>query len=86
MVALGSDAVRQGADVRASFEAGIKAHLNVLQSAIFVAGDKRPDSKAMTILSMMVGALLLSRVVNDPDLARGFLDTAVEQVRKVASS
>jgi len=86
MVALGSDAVRQGAGVKASFEAGINAHLNVLQSSIFAAGDKRPDSKAMTILSMMVGALLLSRVVNDPGLAQAFLDTAVEQVRKVASS
>ena len=86
MVALGSDAVRQGAGVKASFEAGIKAHLNVLQSSIFAAGDKRPDSKAMTILSMMVGALLLSRMVNNPDLAQAFLDTAVEQVREVASS
>jgi TetR/AcrR family transcriptional regulator, transcriptional repressor for nem operon len=86
MVALGSDAVRQGAGVKASFEAGIKAHLNVLQSSIFAAGDKRPDSKAMAILSMMVGALLLSRVVNDPHLAQAFLDTAVEQVREVASS
>jgi TetR/AcrR family transcriptional repressor of nem operon len=86
MVALASDAVRQGAGVKASFEAGIKAHLNVLESSIFAAGDKRPDGKAMTILSMMVGALLLSRVVNDPDLAQAFLDTAVEQVRKVACS
>jgi TetR/AcrR family transcriptional regulator, transcriptional repressor for nem operon len=86
MVALGSDAVRQGAGVKASFEAGIKAHLNVLQSSIFAAGEKKPDSKAMTILSMMVGALLLSRVVNDSNLAQAFLDTAVEQVREVASS
>ena len=86
MVALGSDAVRQGAGVKASFEAGIKAHLNVLQSSIFAAGEKRPDSKAMTILSMMVGALLLSRVANASNLAQAFLDTAVEQVREVASS
>jgi TetR/AcrR family transcriptional regulator, transcriptional repressor for nem operon len=86
IVALGSDAVRQGAGVKASFEAGINAHLNVLQSSIFAAGDKRPDNKAMAIFSMMVGALLLSRVVNDPDLAQAFLDTAVEQVRKLASS
>src|SRR5213592_1390703 len=30
IVALGSDAARQGVDVKASFEAGIKAHLEVL--------------------------------------------------------
>lgn len=86
VVALGSDAVRQGAGVKASFEAGIKAHLNVLESAIFVAGDKKPEGSAMTILSMMVGALLLARVVNDPDFAQAFLDTAVGQIRKIASS
>jgi len=86
IVALGSDAARQGAGVKASFEAGIKAHLNVLESLIFAAGDEKPDGKAMAILSIMVGALMLSRVVNDPGLAQSFLDTAVEQVREVASS
>src|SRR6185437_16983372 len=30
IVALGSDAARQGSDVKASFEAGIKAHLEIL--------------------------------------------------------
>src|SRR5438105_10830800 len=34
IVALGSDAARQGSDVKASFEAGIKAHLEVLGSLI----------------------------------------------------
>ena len=39
----------------------------------------------MAILSTMVGALTLSRIVNDPDLAQAFLDTAVKQVRDAAS-
>src|SRR5205823_5747540 len=34
IVALGSDAARQGSDVKASFEAGIKAHLEVLGGAL----------------------------------------------------
>ena len=72
--------------MKTSFEAGIKAHLNVLDLLIFAAGDEKPDGKAMAILSIMVGALMLSRVVNDPGLAQSFLDTAVEQVREVASS
>ena len=38
----------------------------------------------MAILSTMVGAVLLSRVVNDPDLAQAFLDAATDQVRKAA--
>ena len=85
IVALGSDAARQGSDVKASFEAGIKAHLEVLGRLIAETDGEEPNGKAMSILSTMVGALTLSRVVNDPDLAQAFLDAAIEQVREVAS-
>jgi TetR/AcrR family transcriptional regulator, transcriptional repressor for nem operon len=86
IVALGSDAARQGSDVKASFEAGIKAHLEVLGRLIAETNGEEPNGKAMAILSTMVGALTLSRVVNDPDLAQAFLDTAAEQVREAAAA
>jgi TetR/AcrR family transcriptional regulator, transcriptional repressor for nem operon len=82
IVALGSDAARQGSDVKASFEAGIKAHLEVLGRMVAETDGEEPKGKAMAILSTMVGALILSRVVNDPDLAQAFLDAATERVRK----
>jgi TetR/AcrR family transcriptional regulator, transcriptional repressor for nem operon len=40
----------------------------------------------MAILSTMVGAVTLSRAVNDPDLAQALLDAAVEQVRDAAAA
>jgi TetR/AcrR family transcriptional regulator, transcriptional repressor for nem operon len=86
IVALGSDAARQGADVKASFEAGIKEHLDILSRFIARANGKKSDGKAMAILSMMVGAMTLSRVVNDPDLAQGFLDAATDQVREAVGA
>jgi TetR/AcrR family transcriptional repressor of nem operon len=88
IVALGSDAARQGSDVKASFEAGIKAHLEVLGRLIAEIDGKGPKGKrkAMAILSTMVGALTLSRAVNDPDLARAFLDAAVKEVRKAVAA
>ena len=82
IVALGSDAARQSSDVKASFEAGIKAHLEILGRLIGETDGEKPNGKAMAILSTMVGAVTLSRVVNDPKLARSFLDTAAEQVRE----
>ncbi|MCA6117256.1 TetR/AcrR family transcriptional regulator [Bradyrhizobium sp. WSM 1738] len=82
IVALGSDAARQGADVKAAFEAGIKAHLEVLGRFIAETDGEESSRKAMAILTTMVGAVTLSRVVNDPDLAQAFLDAAVEQVRE----
>jgi TetR/AcrR family transcriptional regulator, transcriptional repressor for nem operon len=86
IVALGSDAARQGSEVKASFEAGIKAHLEVLGRMVARRGGKERKGKAMAILSAMVGALTLSRVVNDPDLAQAFLDAATEQVREIAAA
>jgi TetR/AcrR family transcriptional repressor of nem operon len=86
IVALGSDAARQGSDVKASFEAGIKVHLEILSKLIAGAGGEEPNRKAMAILSTMVGAVTLSRVVNDPDLAQAFLDAAVQQVREAVAA
>ncbi len=82
IAALGSDAARQGTDVKASFEAGIKAYLDVLGRMVAETDGKEPQGKAMAILATMVGALTLSRVVNDPSLAQAFLATAVKQVRE----
>jgi TetR/AcrR family transcriptional repressor of nem operon len=86
LVALGADAARQGADVKASFEAGVREHLGVLARFLSeVDTDERRD-KAMAILSMMVGAVTLSRAVNDPRLAQSILNAAADSVRKLASS
>lgn len=38
------------------------------------------EDEAMVVLSTMVGALLLSRAVNDETLARRFLETAAASV------
>ncbi|RWQ85299.1 MAG: TetR/AcrR family transcriptional regulator [Mesorhizobium sp.] len=86
VVALGSDAARQGAEVKASFEAGIREYLKMLGSWVGEADGEEAGGKAMAILSTMVGAVLLSRVVNDPDLAQAFLDAATDQVREAVAA
>lgn len=86
IVALGPDAARQGSEVKASFEAGIKAHLEVLGRLIAETKGSETEDKAMAVLSLMVGAVTLSRAVNDPDLAQAFLDAAAKQIREVVAS
>ena len=80
IVALGSDAARQGSDVKAAFETGIKAHLEILGGLIGKADTGAPDDKTMAALSTMVGAVLLSRAVNDKHLSKRFLQTAANSV------
>jgi TetR/AcrR family transcriptional regulator, transcriptional repressor for nem operon len=86
IVALGSDAARQGSDVKASFEAGIKAHLELLSRLIGETDGEEPNGKAMAILSTMVGALILSRTVNDERLSKRFLQAAAKSVRTTSSA
>lgn len=77
---LGSDAARQDADVKASFEAGIREYLALLGGWVGEAEDKDPSDKAMAMLSSMVGAMVLSRAVNDEELSKGFLQAATRNV------
>ena len=81
VVALGSDAARQGIDVKAAFEAGIRDYLDLLVSWIGDAGSEVSRGKAMAILSTMVGAVILSRAVNDEQLSERFLQAAADTVR-----
>ena len=71
IVALGSDAARQGPEVKAAFEAGIRAQLDMISGWL---GEREAD--AMAVLATMVGAVLLSRIVNDETLSRRFLEAA----------
>jgi len=85
VAALGSDAARQGADVKASFEAGIREYLEMLDVWVDEAEDKEPSAKAMAILSTMVGAMVLSRAVNDEQLSKQFLHAGAQGVRAALS-
>jgi TetR/AcrR family transcriptional regulator, transcriptional repressor for nem operon len=80
VVALGSDAARQGADVKASFEAGIRKYLELLGDWVGEPDGGDSTDKAMAILSTMVGALVLSRAVNNKRLSKRFLQTAAKDV------
>jgi len=81
---LGSEAARQGADVKASFEAGIREYLEMLGRWVDEPEGNEPGGKAMAILSTMVGAMVLSRAVNDEQLSKQFLQAAGEAIVRQA--
>lgn len=76
IVALGSDAARQGPEIKAAFEEGVRGHLDMIKA---VWGEGHAD-EAMIAFSTMVGAVLLSRIVNDEVLARQLLESAADSV------
>ncbi len=85
IVALGSDAARQGADVKAAFEAGIRKYLEMIGPWSGVANAQESRAKAMAIVSTMAGAVLIARAVNDEKLAKQFLRSSAAAVRAMLS-
>jgi TetR/AcrR family transcriptional regulator, transcriptional repressor for nem operon len=85
VAALGSDAARQGTDVKASFEAGIREYVEMLGGCVDEAGGKDPTDKAMAVLATMVGAMVLSRAVNDKRLAKRFLKAAAMSLMRMSA-
>ena len=86
LVALGSDAARQSVEVRRPFEDGIRGHFEVLDELMGHADSSGPSEKAMAILSMMVGAVTLSRIIEDERLSESVLDAAAGEVKRIARS
>jgi TetR/AcrR family transcriptional regulator, transcriptional repressor for nem operon len=87
LAALGSDAARQSEEVRRPFEDGIRAHFEVLDELMDDAksSSSSPSGKAMAILSLMVGAVTLSRILEDENLSQSILGAAAGEVRRIAS-
>nr|WP_295469295.1 TetR/AcrR family transcriptional regulator [Mesorhizobium sp.] len=77
--ALGAEAARQPAEVKASFEAGMLAYLRLLDRW-HGEPDGAPSEHALATLSTMVGAIVLARAVNDVDLASGLLRAAANAI------
>jgi len=86
LVALGSDATRQSDEVRRPFEDGIRAHFEVLNELLDDTRSSNPSGKAMAILSLMVGAVTLSRIMEDENTSQGILDAAAEEIRRIAGA
>lgn len=86
LVALGSDATRQSEEVKRPFEDGIRAHFEVLNELLDDTRSSNPSGKAMAILSLMVGAVTLSRIMEDENTSQGILDAAAEEIRRIAGA
>ncbi|KPH06450.1 TetR/AcrR family transcriptional regulator (plasmid) [Rhizobium acidisoli] len=84
LAALGSDAARLSEEVRAPFQNGIEAHLQILDELIPTSDGAKPHDKAMVILSLMVGAVTISRILTDQRMSERVLETATDAVKRIA--
>jgi TetR/AcrR family transcriptional regulator, transcriptional repressor for nem operon len=76
--ALGSDVVRQPAAVRRAFTEGLRNRVDALRELIPGRSAAARRRQALATMSGMVGALMLSRAVDDPKLSAEILDAAAD--------
>jgi len=78
--ALAGDMAREGVHARQAFTHGVRDLVDVLAGTGSDASDSKPRRDALATFSMMVGAIVLARAVDDPELADAFLLAAREKV------
>lgn len=86
LIALGSDAARQSPEVRKSFQDGIAAYLHALEQFMPPSSGADAKTRAMAVLSLMAGAVTISRILDDEQLSRAFLEMARAEVARIARS
>lgn len=80
LAALAPEAARRGPELRRAFEAGINRHLDILDEMVSPTSDEEVRDRSIAALSTMVGALVLSRAVDDEQLAKRFLRAAADHL------
>ncbi|HJZ74465.1 MAG TPA: helix-turn-helix domain-containing protein [Vicinamibacterales bacterium] len=80
--ALGSDVVRQPRSVRRAFTDGLRRRIRVLQELLPGRMAARRQ-KALATMAGLIGALILSRAVDDPQLSDEILQAAASTFARI---
>ena len=80
LAALGADVVRQSRPVRRAFTEGLRLRVAALQSVLPRRSAAVQRKKALTTMASLVGALILSRAVDDPRLSGEILEAVAASV------
>jgi len=80
--ALGSDVVRQPRSVRRAFTDGLRLRVEALRRVLPGRSAAARRREALAMLSGLVGALILSRAVDDPKLSDEILEAAASMLER----
>lgn len=78
--AVGSDVVRQPRSVRRAFTEGLRQRVAAVQSLLPRRSAAAQRKQALTTMASLVGAMILSRAVDDPKLSSEILEAVAASV------
>jgi TetR/AcrR family transcriptional regulator, transcriptional repressor for nem operon len=84
VAAMGPEATRHGKEVRRAFSDSTVSLIGVMANACDGATDEARREEAIATISAMLGAVVLSRVVEDPTLSDRFLAVVRKRLMKSA--
>jgi TetR/AcrR family transcriptional regulator, transcriptional repressor for nem operon len=82
LVTLGAAAGRGGAEMKEAYEKQVQSYLALISETGDGDDSDEAQADAMITLSAMVGALLMSRAVADPQLSDQLLQTVAERLKR----
>ncbi len=86
VAALGPESARQSEALKQVFEAGIEAHLDILDALVSPTSTTETRNASIAAFSTMIGALILARSVNDETKSKHILDAAAAHLLRDASA
>jgi TetR/AcrR family transcriptional regulator, transcriptional repressor for nem operon len=86
LAALGAEAGRHGAPLRAAFTQGVRSMTDKLMRLVPGKSARARRERALTIYASMVGALVLARAVDDAELSEEVLKSVLTSIANTASS
>ena len=85
LVALGAEAARCGSPVRGAVTQGLRPLVDVLTQLVPGKSKRAKRERALAIFASIVGALVLARVVDDPELSEEVLQSVLASIARTDS-
>ena len=80
LAALGAEAARQGSPVRGAFTRGVRSALDMLTRLVPGKSERARRKRALATYASMIGALVLARAVDDPELSEEVLQSVLASI------
>ena len=80
LAALGAEAARQGSPVRGAFTQAVHASIDALTELVAGESGQAKRERALATYASMIGALILARAVDDPELSGEVLQSVLASI------
>lgn len=80
LAALGAEAARHGSPVRNAFTRGVRSALDMLTRLVPGKSKRARRERALATYASMIGALVLARAVDDPELSEEVLQAVLASI------